>query len=77
MSRDVDGLVQAMRALWDGYMFDLDASVVPMTFDESTLWHIFKKRQINQLFLNSVDVCSFSVMHIVNNFNKSLIIILH
>ena len=23
-----------MRALWDGYMFDLDPSVVPMTFDE-------------------------------------------
>ena len=34
MSRDVDGLVQAMRAIWDGYMFDLDPSVVPMTFDE-------------------------------------------
>ena len=34
MSRDVDGLVQAMRALWDGYMFDLDRSVVPMTYDE-------------------------------------------
>ena len=34
MSRDVDGLVQGMRALWDGYMFDLDPSVVPMTFDE-------------------------------------------
>ena len=34
MSRDVDGLVQGMRALWDGYMFDLDPSVVPMTFNE-------------------------------------------
>ena len=34
MSRDVDGLVQGTRALWDGYMFDLDPSVVPMTFDE-------------------------------------------
>ena len=34
MSRDVDGVVQAMRALWDGYMFDLDPSVVPMTFNE-------------------------------------------
>ena len=34
MSRDVDGLVQGMRALWDGYMFDLDPSMIPMTFDE-------------------------------------------
>ena len=34
MSRDVDGLVQAMRALWDGYMFDLDPSVVPIKFNE-------------------------------------------
>ena len=34
MSRDVHGLVQGLRALWDGYMFDLDPSVVPMTFDE-------------------------------------------
>ena len=34
MSRDVDGLVQGMRVLWDGYMFDLDPTVVPMTFDE-------------------------------------------
>ena len=39
MSRDVDGLVQAMRALWDGYMFDLDPSVVPMTFDEEVSKH--------------------------------------
>ncbi len=37
MARDMDGIVQAMRALWDGYMFDLDPSVVPMTFNEQVL----------------------------------------
>ena len=40
MSRDVDGLVQGMRALWDGYMFDLDPSVVPMTFHEEVSYSI-------------------------------------
>ena len=34
MARDPDTIVTAMRALWDGSMFDLDPSVVPITFNE-------------------------------------------
>ncbi len=31
------GIVQGMRALWDGYMFELDPSVVPILFNEKVL----------------------------------------
>ena len=34
MARDPDTITTAMRALWDGSMFDLDPSVIPMTFNE-------------------------------------------
>ncbi len=34
MARDPDSIVAAMRALWDGTMFDLDPKVVPIHFRE-------------------------------------------
>ena len=34
MAPDPDTITTAMRALWDGSMFDLDPSVIPMTFNE-------------------------------------------
>ncbi len=34
MTVDVDTCVLVMRALWDGYMFQLDPDVAPIKFDE-------------------------------------------
>ena len=58
MARDVDGLVQGMRALWDGYMFDLDPSVVPMTFDEEVSR---PKDKLNIASPESEDRCYFCI----------------
>ncbi len=37
MTVDVDSCTLVMRALWDGYMFQIDPDVAPIKFDEKVL----------------------------------------